>query len=300
MPERRASRRRKGGEGTRKPAVDVLLRVPDGVRVETPQPGKTRNKISDPLEGFTLEVNRLELCRQLAKQRREMRSSPGSFPGEFVTLWRRFLCLRGQLQRILKQREASSPDVVQRAVFLAGEAGIVWERLVWKFGGVGGELAKGTASRSKSKEGLTEANRVREAGLTEGLKHKFQMMLRHEPDISRRDVARRLLEEFEEDNRRCHDCQRSKWLGDDGDETHCERYRLDGKCRACKECFSWYGYLSEWCASRRKKLKEKKKLQDDEIGERLLEALAKRVGKGDSRPPRRRKNRVGRRGGVRG
>ena len=170
MVKKRASHKRTGGETTRKPAVEVLLRMPDGGRVETPQPGKARNKISDPLEGFTLEVNRPELFRLLAKRRREMRSSPGSFPGEFVTLWRRVLCLQGQLRRILKQREASSPDVVQQGVLLAEEAGIVWERLVWKFGGIGGELTKGIASRFKSVEELKGENRAREAGLTEGLR----------------------------------------------------------------------------------------------------------------------------------
>ena len=303
MPKKRASCKRKSGEGTRKPAVDILLRVPAGVRVETPQPGKTRNKISDPLEGFTLEDNRFELCRLFARQRREMKSSPGSVPGEFVRLWRRGLCLRAQLRRILKQPEVTLPNVeLQRVVFLAAEAGMVWEQLNWKFGGTGGEVAKGTASRFKSKEGLTEANRVREAGLTEGLKHKLQLILRHEPDISRRDVADRLLEESEKDNRRCHDCQRSERLGDVGDETHCEHYRLDGKCRPCKECLSWYSYLAEWRSSRRTALKEEKKgqLQDDEIDERLLDALARRVGKVDSRPPGRRKRRVKRRGVVPG
>lgn len=155
-------------------------------------------------------------------------------------------------------------------------------------------------SRLRSDEGLTEANKAREAGLGDRLKHKFELMCKHEPRISRRAIARRLLEE--EDGLRCHECQRAKWVSDGGDllpDARCNYYQRYGKCQKCDDCTMSYMRLAKWCDAMREKLKNKP-LTEAQMKDRMCETLAKRIGKIDTRLPRRQSTRKVRRGVPRG
>ena len=224
-------------------------------------------------------VNERALLERLAKQRREEKPVPGTPPSPLARLWRRGLQLRARLRRVLKQPEAVlSKAELWQVIEDAVEAGRVWERLVWKEGGgIVGEVVKASESRLTRIEGLAKANRKREAWLTDGLKHKLNLICSCQPTISHRAVARVLLEESEEANRRCHHCQRSKWLDDDKAEMQCERYRLYNRCRECEKCKMWYECLSNW-RSKRRKIFLKQKLPENKAGERLLDALARRIG----------------------
>ena len=302
VSKERASGKQRDENGTRERAAVILGLSSEGFRVESPKPGKTPNKVTGPFEGFIVEVNPVALWKRLAKQRRETKSRPGK-QDEFVTLWRRGLRLRARLRRVLKHPEAvRSHAELRRDVLDAVEVGIICERLVWKFGGIAGESAKFIKSRFQSDEGLAEAKKTNKAGLTEGLKHKFELMCKHDPTISRPAIARRFLKESKEDSRRCHDCQCSKWVRDSRGELPREprdRCKHHGKCLECEECTMWHARLSEWRNRTRERLK-KKELTEEDMDKRIVEALAKRIGDIDSRASRRRRTTRGRRGVVRG
>ena len=303
MSKKRVPREQRHKDETWRSEVEALLHVPDGSRIEIPKPGKSPNQVSNPLEGFTVEVNLVAMFKRLAKLRKKMRSPSDSLEQEFVALWRRGLRLRARLRRVRKRpTDVWTSEEVWEIILYAIEAGVVRERLVWKFGGLGAEMAKRIESRLRSNEGLAEANKKREAGLTEGLKHKLNLMCEWKPKISRRDVARHLLEESEEDSLSCHDCQRAKWVNGGGDllpDARCENYRRYGKCRKCDDCTMSYMRVAEWRNVTREKNK-KKRLAEERTNERMCETLAKRIGNIDPRPSRRRNTRKVRRGVPRG
>ena len=302
VPKTQTSRKQRGERETGGSTSAVLV-VPPDARVETPKPGKTANKVSDPLRGFVVERDQIALWKRLARWRRDIRSPSNRLEQEFVYLWRRGLKLRARLRRVRTHpKEVWAADEVWAHISDAVNLGVTWERVEWKFGGLGGELATRIDSRLRSDEGLTQANKAREAGLSDGLKHKFELMCKHEPRISLRAIARRLLEEKEEDNLRCHDCQHLKWASDSGHELHrtpCERRELYGRCRPCKDCMSWYAYFSEWRDSTQKRLNEKK-LVKNVIDKRMCEAIAKRMAGIDLRPSKRRRTGKSRGSGQRG
>ena len=288
---KRVPRKQRHKGGARRSAVEVLLGIPEGFRVETPKPGESLNQASNPLEGFAVEVDGVVMFESLAQLRRKMGSPSDSLEREFVALWRRGLRLRARLSRVRKRPTGVwTSEEVGLLMLRAIEAGVVRERLVWKFGGLGAEMARRIESRLRSNKGLPAANKAREAGLTAGLKHKLKVMCEYEPKISRRAVARRLVEESKGDNLRCHHCQRSKWLSHSGDVPRhgpCEYRQLHGKCQECKDCTLWYSYVCEWRNSAKKIGQDGRELTDKEIKERMCEALAKRIGTIDPRPSRR-------------
>ena len=282
MAKKQAPRVRRRGE-TRQPWLRVLMDWPEGLRLETPTVGKTPNKVSDPVRGGRITVDERALLERLAKKRKEERSVPGTPPSQFALLWRRGLQLRARLRRALQQPEAVlRHGKLKQVIVDAVEAGRVLERLVWRHGGIGGEVVKAFESHVTSIEGLAAANRKREAGLTEGLRHKFDLICSCQPEISRRAGAELLIKESKEDNHRCHHCQRLKWLKADKDDARCERYRLYGRCRVCEDCSLWHEVLSKWQRKRRKKY-AKQKLSKDRAKERLIDALARRIRAVDSR-----------------
>ena len=228
MSKKRVPRKQRDKDETWRSVLAVLLHVPAGFRVEIPKPGKLPNQVSNPLEGFTIEVDLVAMFKRLAQLRKKLRSPSDPLEQEFVTLWRRGLQLRARLTRVRKRPAAVwKSEEVWEHILQATEAGIILQRLV-EFGGTLGELAKRIDSRQRSKVGLAEANKEREAGLKEGLKHKLNLMCEWKPKISRRAVSEYLLKESKADSLSCHHCQRAKW-GNGGanlqPNARCENYR---------------------------------------------------------------------------
>ena len=299
MSKKQVSRKERRKDRTRMSEIEVLFRVPEGLRVEAPKPGKSLNEVSNPLEGFTVEVNLVEMFRTLAQLRKKIRSPSDLLEREFVALWRRGLWLRARLFRV-RRRPAGmwTSEEVWELKRHAVEVGIIGERLVWKFGGLLGELARRMDSRLRTRVGLAEANKKREAGLTEGLEHKLNLMCKWKPKISRRAVAQHLLDESEQDSLSCHDCQLAKCAkGDQAllPDERCESYRRYGKCRKCDDCIRSYMRLVEW----RDFMREGRKAEDlteERVKTRLCDTLSRRLGKLDLRPRRRQDTRRVRRG----
>ena len=304
MSKKRVPRAQDVTERTRGSEAQVLFRFPEGYRVETPKPGDSANKVSDPVTGVVVEVNYIAMFKRFAQLRKKIGwSSSDPVEQEFVDLWRRGLHLRARLRRVRTHpKKVWTSAEVWALIWSATEAGFILKRLESEYGGLVGEMVKRAESLRQSNENLAKAKKAREAGLTSGLKHKLRLMCEYEAKISRRTVARRLIEESEEDNLRCHHCQGSKWVSHSEDvrfDVPCEYRRRYGKCQKCEECTLWYAYFSKWRKSAEERLSEKK-LSEDEIKKRMCEALAKRIGNVDPRPTRPGSTRKVRRGVPRG
>ena len=276
----RASRRRSGRSGRRKPTATVVLELPGGSRIETPNLSGGGNKVSEVEEGFAVEVDLLALIERFALERRSRKPGSDEAQVELDRLWRRGLRSRARLRRALRRAHSVwTRAELEQIVAQAMDVGIVLERLVWKFGGVGGETAKSVWTRLRPNEGLTRANVSREAHLGEGLKHKLGLLCTGQPNVSRSAIARWLLEEDELATSRCHNCQRVEWAVANRETppcARCERGQSGRPCRRCEECVDWYGHLARWRDRARSKVRVGVQPKGT-IDERIHDALRKRI-----------------------
>ena len=168
MPQKHASRKQSGEKEPRIPEVEVILGLPESSRIVTPKSGKAANKVSDSFEGF----------HRRGRLGRAVEATCAGAQRDQVTLHR-----TGQgVRRSLGQARAFA-EAVARGYRLPAKrvdtcrnsdnclgwdrGGVIGERLEWKFGGQGVELAKHYISRLNSDKGLTAANTTREGGLTQ-------------------------------------------------------------------------------------------------------------------------------------
>ena len=184
----------------------------------------------------------------------------------------------------------SSADPLGKLLEDALTAGRCYERLLWRFGGIG-DLALLSLEAGKSKlKGIDRAREEKQLPIVE-LKHKVELIRMDEPRMKRPAIAKQLLEESESDSRRCHDCQRYERAAARKAKPRCqrcERYRSYGRCTPCELCQSWHKRLSKWVMERADdgevdEWGERIPVTDEVQKRRNQEAITKRIERLDRR-----------------
>ena len=291
MPKKRASSKRRKEE--RGPGRDsaVMFHVPKGAKLPK-EPGRVGHSKHDKKApprvsgGWTLERASDLLWEEFKKKRKS--SDPQD---EFSQTWDEFQTRVGRIRDAMNNpTSVSSADSLGKLLEDALTAGRCYERLLWRFGGIG-DLALLSLEAGKSKlKGIDRAREEKQLPIVE-LKHKVELIRMDEPRMERPAIADRLLEESESDSARCHDCQRYERAAARRAKPRCqrcERFLIYGRCTPCKLCQSWHKRLSKWVMKRADggkvdELGERIPVTDEEQKRLNRAAIAKRIERLDGR-----------------
>lgn len=251
MAEKRASskqRERKRGAG-RDPVV--ILHVPEGTEIPT-GPRRVgsakRKRVGKRSGGWTLERASGPFWDELRRKRES--SDPHS---EFSRTWDDYQTRKNRIRDARKNfAKVGLATAVTKLVEDALIAGMFYERLLWKFGGIGDLVLLSLEAGIAKLKGIEGANEAKETPIAE-LEHKVVLIRMDEPDTKRPAIAEYLLGESDTDSRRCHECQRHERAVARKTKPPCqvcERYRRYEKCKPCAVCLSWHMRLSEWVQER--------------------------------------------------
>ena len=252
MPKKRASSKRRKEE--RGPGRDsaAMFHVPKGA--ELPKgPGRVGDSKHDKVpprvsRGWTLERASDLLWEELKEKRKS--SDPQD---EFSRTWDEFQTRVGRIRDAMENpTSVSSADSLRKLLEDALTGGRCYERLLWRFGGIGDLALLSLEAGMYRLEGIEKAREAKQLPIGE-LKHKVELIRMDEPRMKRPAIADQLLEESKSDSRRCHDCQRYERAAARKAKPRCqrcERYRIYGRCTPCKLCQTWHKRLSKWVKER--------------------------------------------------